>query len=74
MLEKLEFYLNRKNNLDTSFANLNEYIHLLLEGLENLDGNAKIIFIYSILESSKDLGFKEGQEKMKNKLISFLNK
>ena len=69
----LKNYLNDLEEMRERKADLLEYYHKILNGIDDLKGNDKPLFMYAILNDIRQLGIDEGKRTANKAMCDFLN-
>ena len=61
-------YLEELDRMDTDVVTTNEYFNLLVNGVNDLDGNDRVIFLHELMLKVRGLGIKIGERNLSRRL------
>ena len=69
----LKNYLQDLEEMSERNAEFSEYYHKLLNGIDDLKGNDKPLFVYSLMNVIRDIGYENGKRAANEAMKKFLN-
>lgn len=69
----LKNYLQDLEEMSERNAEFSEYYHKLLNGIYDLKGNDKPLFVYSLMNAIRDIGYENGKRAANEAMKKFLN-
>jgi hypothetical protein len=69
----LKNYLQDLEEMSERNAEFSEYYHKLLNGIDDLEGNDKPLFVYSLMNAIRDIGYENGKRAANEAMKKFLN-
>jgi hypothetical protein len=69
----LKNYLEDLEEMSERNAEFTEYYHKLLNGIDDLKGNDKPLFVYSLMNAIRDIGYENGKRAANEAMKKFLN-
>lgn len=69
----LKNYLQDLEEMSERNAEFSEYYHKLLNGIDDLKGNDKPLFVYSLMNAIRDIGYENGKRAANEAMKKFLN-
>jgi len=69
----MDNYLKDLEEMSERGADFAEYYHKLIDGVKDLEGNQRAIFVRALMDKIRNIGYENGKRAANEAMIKFLN-
>ncbi len=69
----MDYYLKDLEEMSQRGADFAEYYHKLLDGVKDLEGNQRAMFVWVLMDKIREIGYENGKRATNEAMIKFLN-